>query len=80
MTIQITVRLPESLIAFVDADVKEGRVRSRADAVAKALHREQRQRRAEADAAIYTSGADADADAIVTHTSAHPVDLGEHDR
>jgi Arc/MetJ-type ribon-helix-helix transcriptional regulator len=80
MTMQITVRLPEHLVEFVDAEVKEGRVRSRADAVAKALHRDQRRRRAEADAAIYANGTDPDADAIVAHISAHPVDLSEHDR
>ncbi|MGL5930563.1 MAG: ribbon-helix-helix domain-containing protein [Dermatophilaceae bacterium] len=80
MTVQITVRLPDELVAFVDAEVGEGRVRSRADAVARALHREQRRRRAEADAAIYAEGTDAEVDAIVAHTSSRPVDLSEHDR
>lgn len=78
MTIQITVRLPDDLVAFVDSEVASGVVTSRADAVARALVRERRRRTALADVAILRAGVqDDDLDGLVTHTAAHPVDLGD---
>ncbi len=52
MTKQIAVRLPEDLVDFVDAQVRAGAVKSRADAVARALARERRRTLAAADLAI----------------------------
>jgi len=78
MTIQITVRLPNDLVDFVDSEVASGVVTSRADAVARALVRERRHRTALADVAILRSGVqDDDLDSLAAHTAAHPIDLGE---
>lgn len=49
MSIQIAVRLPEDLVAYVDQAVAEGRVKSRADLVARLIARDARRRRAELD-------------------------------
>lgn len=57
MTIQITIRLPDGLVAFVDALVADGVHTSRADAVAQALTREQRRRTALRDAEILARAA-----------------------
>jgi Arc/MetJ-type ribon-helix-helix transcriptional regulator len=55
MTTQITVRLPDETVAFIDNLVLEGKAPSRAAAVATALRREQRRLRAEEDAKIYAA-------------------------
>lgn len=60
MTTQITVRLPEELVAFLDRSVATGRAASRAAVVAVALEREQRRHAAEADATILREGGAAD--------------------
>ena len=49
MTRQITVRLPDDQVDFLDAEVADGRATSRAAAIARALRREQRRHRAELD-------------------------------
>ena len=49
VTTQIAVRLPDELVAGVDQLVKEGRARSRAELVTRALRRELRRERAEQD-------------------------------
>jgi Arc/MetJ-type ribon-helix-helix transcriptional regulator len=78
MTVQITVRLPDDLVAFVDALVTDGAVRSRADAVARALARERRRQAALVDVAILRrAGGDTDLDALAEHAAAHPLDLGD---
>jgi len=78
MTTQITVRLPDDLVAFVDALVAEGAVRSRADAVARALARERRRQTALRDVALLRQrGGDPDLDAVAQHAAAHPVDIDE---
>lgn len=78
MTVQITVRLPDDLVDFVDSEVASGVATSRADAVARALVRERRHRTALADVAILRAGArDDDLDGLVAHTAAHPVDLDD---
>ncbi|MBI1757624.1 MAG: hypothetical protein HYR62_00110 [Actinobacteria bacterium] len=78
MTIQITVRLPDELVAFVDELVASGTVASRAEAVTWALRRDRRRRTALADAEILREqGADPELEAIVAHTAAHPADLGD---
>ncbi len=53
MSTQITVRIPDELVAFADAQVTAGDARSRAAVVAQALMRERRHQVALADAAIY---------------------------
>ncbi len=78
MTVQITVRLPDDLVAFVDVLVADGAVTSRADAVARALTRERRRQTALADVAILRrGGSDPDLDALAEHTAAQPLDLGD---
>lgn len=78
MTIQITVRLPDDLVDFVDSEVASGVVTSRADAVARALVRERRYRTALADVAILRAGVeDDDLEGLAAHTAAHPIDLGD---
>jgi Arc/MetJ-type ribon-helix-helix transcriptional regulator len=78
MTIQITVRLPDELVAFVDAEVERGDATSRADAVAKALVRERRRRTALADVAILRSSpGDPDLDGMAEYAGAHPVPLDD---
>ena len=52
MSTQITVRLPDDLVSFIDAEVAEGTSKSRADLVTKVLRREQRRRRALQDLEI----------------------------
>jgi Arc/MetJ-type ribon-helix-helix transcriptional regulator len=49
VTTQIAVRLPDEVVAGVDRLVTEGRARSRADLVTRALRRELRRERAEQD-------------------------------
>ena len=79
MTTQITVRLPDEEVAFIDALVARGEAKSRAAAVSAALRREQRRRAAEHDAAIYAATAGApdpdDLDSLVAHASRTPLDL-----
>lgn len=78
MSTQITVRLPDELVAFVDALVAAGAVSSRADAVARALNRERRRQTALQDAVILRQrGGDPDLDALAEHTATHPVDLDD---
>jgi len=83
MSVQITVRLPDDLVAFVDGLVADGSVTSRADAVARALSRERRRRAALADVAILRQAADtaepgpADLDGLAEYTAAHPLDLAD---
>lgn len=52
MGVQITVRLPDELVAFLDSSVAEGLAQSRAALVASALEREMRRQAAIADARI----------------------------
>jgi Arc/MetJ-type ribon-helix-helix transcriptional regulator len=76
MTIQITVRLPDELVHFVDGQVAAGSVTSRAEAVKAALVHERRRQAALMDVEILRrSMPDPDLEAIVEHTSANPIDL-----
>jgi len=52
MSIQITVRLPDDLVEYIDAAVAEGAATSRADVIAKELARAKRRKRALADLVI----------------------------
>lgn len=72
MSIQIAVRLPDEMVAFLDRTVAAGEASSRAALVASALEREMRRRVAEADARILAQqGAADDLDALVAWTTAH---------
>lgn len=72
MTTQITVRLPDEMVAFLDRSVAAGKAASRATLVASALEREMRRRLAEADAAILRErGAPDDLDALVVWSAEH---------
>lgn len=46
---QIAVRLPDELVAYVDEAVAAGRVKSRAELVARLIERDARRQRAEED-------------------------------
>lgn len=65
MTTQITVRLPDDLVDFVDRLVADGQASSRAIVVARALERARRQEQAARDAAILARAeADDDLDGL----------------
>ena len=49
MSIQIAVRLPDELVAYVDQAVAAGRVKSRAELVSRLIARDARRQRAEED-------------------------------
>ena len=67
MTTQIAVRLPDPVVAFLDREVSEGRVSSRAALVTSALEREMRRLLAERDAEIIRRvGAADDLDDLVS--------------
>jgi Arc/MetJ-type ribon-helix-helix transcriptional regulator len=61
-TTQISVRLPEELVAFVDEQVRRGAMTSRAAVLAHAIEREQRRVLAERDIAILKAGRPEDDD------------------
>lgn len=52
MTVQIAIRLPDDMVAFLDKSVAAGNAPSRAALVARAVEREMRRQVAEQDAAI----------------------------
>ncbi len=54
MTRQIAVRLPDDIVDFIDQSVAEGRARSRAAVVARAVERERRRLLAARDVEILT--------------------------
>ena len=66
---QITVRLPDHLVAFLDQCVAEGKAKSRAHAVTKALRKYERRLAGERDAEIYREHGDKDPelDAWISH-------------
>ncbi len=75
MTIQIAVRLPDDIVAFVDEQVSSGAAPSRAAVVARALERERRREAAERDAAIYAAAAPSDLDDLATWAVSRPLDI-----
>ncbi|MGB2701966.1 MAG: YlcI/YnfO family protein [Candidatus Phosphoribacter baldrii] len=77
MSTQIAVRLPEDLVAFLDASVKSGVAPSRAALVARAVEREMRRQRAEGDVAVLRSaGAADDLDDLVAWSAIRAVAEG----
>jgi Arc/MetJ-type ribon-helix-helix transcriptional regulator len=78
VSIQIAVRLPEELVAYVDRAVASGRVKSRAELVARLLERDARRQRAEDDLQrLIARGAldDPEASAIVESTVGAVLDI-----
>ena len=77
MSTQIAVRLPDDLVAFLDASVKSGVAPSRAALVARAVEREMRRQRAEGDVAVLRSaGAADDLDDLVAWSAIRAVAEG----
>jgi len=76
MTIQIAVRLPDSMVEFLDRLVAEGQAPSRASVVERALAREFRREIAARDAAILAeAGADHDMDNLADYAARAPLDV-----
>lgn len=62
MSTQIAVRLPDDVVAYIDARVRDGVAPSRAALITKALERDRRRALAERDAAILAAASDPDFD------------------
>ncbi len=76
MSRQIAVRLPEELVDFVDSLVEEGRAKSRAAVVTKALARERRRDAAQRDAELLSRGEDdEDMTALARYVAHRPMNL-----
>ena len=74
VSIQIAVRLPDQMVAFLDSSVASGKAPSRAALVASALEREMRRLAAEQDAQILrTHGPVDELDVLVEWTGMHAV-------
>lgn len=72
MSTQIAVRLPDTMVDFLDRAVAEGQAPSRAALVARALEREMRRLAAERDAELLREkGAADDLDSLVDWTAGH---------
>ena len=77
MSIQIAVRLPDSMVEFLDRLVAEGQATSRASVVERALAREFRRLIAARDAAILAeAGADPGMDGLADYAARAPLDVG----
>lgn len=76
MSKQIAVRLPDDIVDFVDALVRDGTADSRAIVVRRALERERRRMIAARDAAILArSAADTEMDMLARHVVSASLDL-----
>lgn len=76
MSKQIAVRLPNEVVDFIDSEVDQRHVESRASFVLKALERERRRLIAARDAEILAKRtADDDFDALAAHTSTFELDI-----
>ncbi len=79
MSIQIALRLPESVVEYIDAQVLAGRAKSRADVVARFVERDRRRERASHDIEVLLAdraehGGD-ELDLIAAAVAATPLDL-----
>jgi Arc/MetJ-type ribon-helix-helix transcriptional regulator len=73
MTTQIAVRLPDEIVAFLDAQVASGAAKSRADFIWHAIKREQRRVAAARDAATYSrEGEDPGLETFAKHVAHLP--------
>ncbi len=77
MTRQIAVRLPDDIVDFIDQAVADGRARSRAAVVSKAVERERRRQVAARDVEILTGSApdDDDLDGLARYAGKVPLEL-----
>ena len=76
MSIQIAVRLPDSMVELLDQLVAEGQAPSRASVVERALNREFRRLMAARDAAILAeAGPDPDMDSVAGYAVSAPMDV-----
>lgn len=77
MSIQIAVRLPEEIVAFIDDEIRDEGARSRAAVVVRALERERRRRLAERDAQILAAGTPGanDLDSLADHSARTALDI-----
>lgn len=77
MSKQIAVRLPEEVVDFIDREVDQQHVGSRASFVLKAVERERRRLIAARDAAILAkrTTADDDFDELAAHVSTFGLDI-----
>jgi Arc/MetJ-type ribon-helix-helix transcriptional regulator len=74
MTRQVTVRLPEDLVAFIDRRVASGDATSRAAVVGAAVERERRREIAERDAMILAASGPDDLDDLARYGESVPFD------
>lgn len=74
MSIQIAVRLPDDVVAYVDSEVAAG-APSRAAVVTRALERERRRQAAEQDVRIYAEEHPDDLDSLAAWSAGQPLDL-----
>lgn len=75
MSTQIAVRLPDDIVAYVDAQVTSGSAPSRAAVVARALERDRRRQIAEQDARIYATNRQNDLDELASWAAPQPMDI-----
>ncbi len=76
MSIQIAVRLPDSMVAQLDTLVAAGSATSRASVIERALAREFRRLIAARDAAILAGvSPDADMDSLAEYAARAPMDI-----
>jgi Arc/MetJ-type ribon-helix-helix transcriptional regulator len=76
MSTQIAVRLPDSMVEFLDRLVAEGQATSRASVIERALAREFRHQLAARDAAILAEAdADHDMDSLAGYAARTPLDV-----
>ena len=72
MSVQIAIRLPDDMVAFLDKSVAAGNAPSRAALVARAVEREMRRQVAEHDATILREqGTSNELDELVQWSVAH---------
>ena len=70
MGTQITVRLPDDIVDFIDTLVRDGNASSRAAVVSRALDRERRRQIANRDAAILSKfGGDREMDELADYAA-----------
>lgn len=76
MSKQITVRLPDDMVDFIDHMVAEERGGSRAAVVSKAIERERRRERAVRDARILAADSSGDElDGLSQYAAVLPIDV-----
>jgi Arc/MetJ-type ribon-helix-helix transcriptional regulator len=83
MSIQVAVRLPEGIVAFIDEEIAAGNADSRAEVIYNALEREYRLRCTERDLVVMMErkrrGEHDEGDDIARWRSENPLDLSDLD-